>query len=866
MGVKHPPRWASRFLQWYCRPEILEEIQGDLLEIYTRSLVDRPVGAQLGYAWNVFRFFRLRNIRKRNPDMISFPLSLAMLRSFVVSTLRNIRRNQFQTSVNIFGLSLALGCGITIFLLLDSYYHHDNFHAKGDRLYLLLNDMRSGDIVEHWARSPYLIGPALQEAHPAVECVVRIQRDQLTLRKGSVVFNEPVWFTDATFFDAFSYKIMYGDKKALQDQSTLALTRDIAVKYFGRPEVINEEIHVKYSDSLTRVYKVGAILESIPDASSMHFGVIIPMPEWEQHRMSARDIQWRTWAASTFVVLKEGHSPQELRPTVEELKMTQRAANDKFQIESIEFIPMDQVAVRSYDIKNALSWSNVPAAMIGLGILAGFLVLLACFNYMNVAIASVSTRLKEIGIRKVVGGGRKLIVAQFMIENLVFCALATAIGTALAAFVLLPGFNSLYPIHVPFSFSSTSVMFTFFGLTVITVALASGAYPAFYISTFNAVTIMRGREKFGTKSMFSKVMLTIQFVISFTTVVACLVFINSSKHFESKDWGYQHDGHFYTKVNNLAQFRTLEQQLASDKNVITYAGAESHIGSSIHQTTISIGNDQHAINRFEVGFDYLETMNVKLTVGRYFDKRITSDAKESVIINEAFARNLNWTDPIGRSFEFDGQKWYVIGVCEDFNYKEFYNEIEPVMIHIGKEENFRYLVAHVTVGHLNEVSAAVQEKWGKLAPDHPYEGKFQDDVFQQFFQSNRSNNKVMITLSVVALALALMGLYGLMSYNLTRRLREFSIRQVFGATMANIVHEMSRDYIWIVVTAFLIAAPLGSYLINQMITAAYPEHIPMPVWPFAVTATLVVLTVMITVAAQMGRLRSATPAETLKND
>lgn len=866
MDVKGPPGWASRFLQWYCRPEIFEEIQGDLLEIYTRSSADRPVAARWVYVWNVMRFFRLRNIRKRNSDMAPSPLSLAMFKSFVVSTLRNIRRNQFQTSVNIIGLSLALGCGITIFLLLDSYYHHDNFHAKGDRLYLLMNDMRSGDIVEHWARSPYLIGPALQEAHPAVESVVRIQRDQLTLRKGSLVLSEPVWFTDPAFFDAFGYKIMYGEKKALQDQSTLALTKDIAVKYFGRPDVINEEIQVKYSDSLVRVYTVGVILESIPDASSMHFGVLIPMQEWEQHMMRTNDIQWRTWAASTFVVLKEGHSPQELGPAVEQLRKIQRAANDKFQIETIEFIPMDQVAVRSYDIKGALSWSNMPAAMIGLGMLAGFLVLLACFNYMNVAIASVSTRLKEIAIRKVVGGGRRLIVAQFMIENLVFCALATAVGTLLAAFVLLPGFNALYPIHVPFSFSSTSMMFTFFGLTVIMVALVSGGYPAFYVSTFDAVTIMRGREKFGSKSLFSKVMLTIQFVISFTTVVACFVFVNSSKYFESKDWGYQHDGRFYTKINNLSQFRALEQQLASDKNVIAYAGAESHIGSSIHQTTISVGNDQHAINRFEVGFDYLETMNVKLASGRYFDKRIASDAKESVVINEAFTRRLNWTNPIGRWFEFDGQKWFVIGVCEDFNYKEFYNEIEPVMIHIGKEQNFRYLVAHVTAGHLNEVAAAVQAKWSKLAPDHPYEGKFQDDVFQQFFQSNRSNNKIMITLSVVALTLALMGLYGLMSYNLTRRLREFSIRQVFGATMAHIVHEMNRDYIWIVATAFLIAAPLGSYLINQMITAAYPEPIPMPLWPFAVTAALVIITVMITVAAQMGRLRSATPAETLKND
>ena len=583
---------------------------------------------------------------------------------------------------------MALGCGITIFLLLDSYYNRDEFHAKRDRLYLLMNDMRSGDIVEHWARSPYLLGPSLQEAHSAVESVVRVQRNTFNLRKGNTVFSEPVWFTDPEFFDAFSYKILYGQKNALHDPSTIAVTKEVAVRYFGRADVINEDIQIKYSDDDKTTYKIGAVLNTIPDQSSMHFGVLIPMREWEQHVEPTKVIQWRTWAASTFIVLKEGHSPRELDAVLDKLKTTQRQANDKFQIESATFIPIGQVAEQSYDIKFALSWSNVPAAMIGLGIVAALLVLLACINYMNVAIASVSTRLKEIGVRKVVGGGRKQIISQFMMENIVFCALATATGTALSAFVLLPGFNTLYPIHIPFAFSSGLTMLLFFILLILVMAIISGAYPAIYVSSFDAVTIMRGRERFGTKSLLSKVMLTLQFVISFSIVVASFVFINSSKHFESKDWGYQHDGQLYTMIANLAQYRELEHELAANKHVLGYAGAESHIGHTIHNTTISTGNDQLAVIRFEVGFRYLETMNVRIIRGRTFDESISSDKTESVIINEAFARKMNWTDPIGKWFEFDGQKWFVVGVAQDFNYQEFYFAVEPVMIHIGKGRSF----------------------------------------------------------------------------------------------------------------------------------------------------------------------------------
>jgi len=863
-----PPKWATRFLEWYCRPDLLEEVHGDLQEIFERGACTHAKRAAIGYAWNVLRFCRLKNIRKRKSAMNhhSPSLTLGMFRSYVLSTMRNIRGNQFQSSVNIIGLALALGCGITIFLLLDSYYHRDQFHDKGDRLYLLMNDIKSGDIVEHWARSPYMLGPALRDAHPAIESVVRVQRDQLTMKNGSLVFHEPVWFVDPEFFEAFSYEILVGDKNSLRDPTTIAITKEVAIKYFGSEEVVNQNIQVKYGDNDLKTYRVGAVVATIPDQSSMHFGVMIPMEEWEHHVEPTKTIQWRTWAASTFVVFKEGHKPAELSGSVERFRQTQRAANDKFQIESVTFIPMREVAERSYDMNYALSWSNVPAAMIGLGIIAVCLVLLACFNYMNVAIASVATRLKEIGIRKVVGGGRTQIILQFMIENVVLCTLAMGIGTALAAFVLLPGFNSLYPIHVPFKFSSDLTMVVFFVGTVLFVALVSGAYPAFYVSSHNAVTIMRGREKFGTKSLFSKLMLTVQFVISFTTIVSGFVFINSSRYFELKDWGYQHSGRMYVHVSNLAQYRELQQQLSNHKDVINFAGAESHIGKSSHNTTVSIGNDQLAVSRFEVGFNYLETMNVRILQGRAFDARMASDSIESVVVNDAFVQKLNWKDPVGKWFEFDGQKWFVIGVADNFNFKEFYYDIEPVMMHIGKDEHFRYVVAHVKPESLHAISDQLHTTWSRLVPNEPFEASVQDDVFQQFFDSNRSNNKIMITISGVALALALMGLYGLMSYNLTRRLKEFSIRKVFGASLLHIIREMNRDYVWILLAAFVISAPLGMQLTNQMITAAYPEHIPIPLWPFVFTAALILFTVLVTVFAQISRLSKSTPAETLRID
>ena len=868
MGLKqiHPPKWADRFLQWYCRPDLIEEVQGDVYEMFYRKASDNRNLAKAQFIWNVIRFFRLKNIRRQKRQYYQSNFSLSMYKSYLISGLRNITRNLTSSSINIVGLSIAIACGVTIFLLIDSYYNRDKFHEKGDRLYLLMNRMKSADEVENWARSPYLLGPALRDEHNAIESVVRVQRDHLSIRHNDIVFSEPVWFVDPEFLDVFSYRLLYGLPNALNDKRSIVLTEDMAIKYFGRTDVVNEELSIKFPKEQKITFKISGVLERIPDQSSMFVNVLIPIQNWEDHVDPAPSIQWRTWAGATFVLFREGHTTSEVNAVANKYIKVQHEANDKFQIQSIEWIPIGQVAERSYEILHSLSWSNLPGAMIGLGVIAVALLLLACFNYMNVAVASVSTRLKEIGIRKVIGGGKKEIIQQFLVENTVLCAFALGIGTVIAATILLPGFNTLYPIHIPFEFSSNGTMVIFFSGVLLLVAMISGAYPALYVSSFSPVKILRGKEKFGSKSLLSKILLSIQFTLSFTSIVACLVFINSSHYFEKKDWGYAHDQHIYTSVKNLEQYNGLKDLVLQNKNVISFAGSESHIGHNVHNTTVNVGMEQVNVSRLEVGFNYLETMNVQLKQGRFFDEAISSDKMESVIVNEAFVHKMGWKHPLGQTFDFDNVKWNVVGVVKDFHYKEFYYDVEPTMIHIGPEEKYKYLVVHAAAGSVVEVSDFLKKSWRSVAPDDPYEGQFQNEVFQQFFDSNRSNNKIMYFLSAVALVLVCMGLYGLVSYNLTRRLKEFSVRKVFGASLFQIFRLMNHDYIWIVLIAFGIGAPLGFYMMGLMIRAAYPEEIPISAWPFVLTILTMVITVAFTTGTQLRRIAKENPTSTLRID
>lgn len=722
-----PPRWADRFLEWYCHPGLLEEIQGDAYELFNRTATQNKQMASGMFVWNVLCFFRWKNIRRGNPKHHT-SIPLAMLKSYFITGFRTILRNAVPSSINIIGLSIAIGCAVTIYLLIDSYYHLDTLHKNGDRLYMVMNEVQGSEEPEKWATSPYLLGPALKE-NAAIETVVRIElQDGSNVRYNDAVFCERIWFVDRDFFDAFSFPIKTGDGNTLRDKSHIIITEGMATKYFGDEEAVGKIMSIKFSNGHKEDFTVGVVVKTISTNSSMFFNFLLSTEKLEDLKLMDTE-SWKTFTNATYVLLKPGHKPIEIMASLERYQKLQNKANIAWPIQRFELIPIRAVAVRSYDLVNSLSWSNHPAAMIALGIIAAFLVLLACFNYMNVAVASVSTRLKEIGIRKVTGGSRKDIVYQFLIENIVLCALAIVVGTAIAYFFLVPGFNSLYPVKTTFTFSSASAILFFFGGLLLFIAMVSGAYPAMYVASFNAVSILKGKQRFGSKGKLSKILLSLQFTLSFTTIVACLVFASSSGYFENMDWGYDHAQNIVVPVQTNQQYLALKDRVATSKNIISYAGAQSQI-SYQHLVTTIIYNEQTVnISRYPVDFGYMETMNLRLKEGRFFDRAIQSDKVESVVVNESFVKKMGWTKPLDQSFVYDSVKRHVIGVIADFHNDDFYAKMDPVVFNITTEDNFRYLVLKAEAGSIHTISEYLKNSWKEIAPDDPYRGFMQDEVF-----------------------------------------------------------------------------------------------------------------------------------------
>ncbi len=789
-----------------------------------------------------------------------------MLRSYLKLGYRNVIRNKLTSTINLVGLSMALGVAISIFAFVEYQYNMDSFQQNIDRIYQITNLVKENtdDLNDaNWGDSPMFLGPALLNDNPAIESFTRIEYGSGSMRYNEQVFNESIWFVDPGFMSMLSFKVLYGNPESLKNKNEIIITQKISEKYFGEQNPVGETFSIKFTNDEKEEFIIGAVLATLPGNSSLRFHNLISMEAFESLNIKdLNDLEYFTDA--TFIMLKDGHKLSEVSDGMEKYKEVQNEANTNWPISGFRFYPLTTLSRNNGEIQSEVSQGASAAGIITLGAISLMLLLLACFNYMNVAIATVTTRLKEIGIRKVIGGRKKEIITQFLVENLVLCTGSLLTGVLLAYLFFMPGLNSLFPIEVSFANANPVDLVVFFSCILVFVALISGAYPAFYIASFQPVQILSGRGKFGAKGWFSKSLLTIQFTLAFTTIIGSFVFINNSLGLRDKDWGYAHAQNYVVPVSNYTTFIAMRDFAAQHKNILSFAGTQQHIGARNKQVAIKVKEAKKQVVLYEVGFNYLETMNLRLAGGRFFDESIQSDKTESVVINSVFAAEMGWENPLGKSFEYDSVRHYVVGVVEKFHYYDFYAAVDPVMFLIGTEEEFNYLVIKIRSGSLMEADNELKTAWQQVAPDDPYRGYFQDKVFEGFQNDNNANVKLLVVISFITILLACMGLFGLVSYSITRRMKEFSIRKVLGAGIGQIFKLMNQDYMWILLIAFGLGAPLGFISINSLIEIIYPDPNPASATPFLLGIIIMIITVALTISAQIGRVIRNNPSEALR--
>lgn len=788
-----------------------------------------------------------------------------MVKNFIKTALRSLAKNKLISFINIFGLSLAIGCSLVVYVFVDFMYSQDHFHENRESIFMVKNTVSRNGIEQIWGDSPAPLGEMLEADFSQIKYAVRIDNRNVVLKYNEKVFGEFVRFVDPEFLDMFTYPLSSGNREALIDPSKIIISKRISDKYFGEAEPLGEQIVLVINDK-KESFTIGGVAKEFPKTASFSFDILINFEKKFNIYQKEDRNDWKDFIGSTFIQLNDPKDISLISSNMGKYVQLQNAADEDWPAEAYTFEPMTTLSMNSHAIDGDISGGDDPIGRIILLTIAGFMMTLASFNYINISISSATKRLKEIGIRKVIGGTKRQLVIQFIGENLIICALALILGAVWARVLFLPWFNAQFPIELGLDFYQNINAWLFMGVLLLITGFGSGAYPAFYISSFSPVNIFRGNQTFGKKNKFTKIFLTFQFVLSIITIVFGISFVQNAKYQQGRDWGYDQAQTLVLPVDNEGTYIAFKNEFLQNSNVTSVAGSANHMGRSVGLSVIDINDKKYETRRIDVGYNYLETHNIRLKEGRFFDESLLTDLDKSVVINETFAKNMEWKNPVGQAFDIDSLTYNVIGVATDFHYNDFNQKIVPAFFRMAKEEKFNFISIRVKEGKVVETEAQAEILWKKHVPDLPYNAFFQNEVFDRYFDQLKSHGRIMGFTATLAIILSCMGLFGLVSLNVATRMKEFSIRKVLGAGVASIFHGVNRQYVLLISIACILGLPISYFLVSLLFEEVYKYHMPLTAIPFILATIFIFGVALLTVSSQIYKVMTSNPVDALRNE
>ena len=785
-----------------------------------------------------------------------------MIKNFVKTAVRNLLKNKVTSFINILGLSMAIGCSAVVYAFINWQYDADSFHENSDRIFHINNIITRGGESQLWGFTPGPLGPALAADFPQIESVVRIDNRSGIFRVEEKAFNERIWFTDEGFMEMFSFPEKWGLHDALSDESKIIISDEISKKYFGNENPVGKSITIIFGDR-KESFEIGAVLEKYPITASFRFGILA-----NYNRLKAADPNmdfedWGDFISATFVQLTSAEIIHSIENNLGKYITLQNASRQDWPSSNYQFEPLETLALNSYKVSSRIYRGDDPTGRIVMGILGAFLLALACFNYINIAMVSASKRLKEIGLRKAVGGSKTKIIFQFLIENMVLTLIVMLSGLALGYFFFVPGFNEMFNIDLPFTFTDPAFWVYFASIFLIT-GVGSGAYPAFYISSFRAVDIFRGKQKFGTKNLFTRSFLTLQFILALVLITGGITFTQNAEFQKGRDWGYNPQNLVSVQVPEGSAYTVLKNEIIQHPEIVAVAGSVFHFGRSATTSPVEIESEVYEFTRLDIGENYAETMELRLQDGRFFDSDIASDYDNAVIVNQLLVNQMKWQEPIGKTIIFDSTRYQVIGVVENFHYFSFWNQIQPTFMRFGKPEKYQYLTVKSNPGDMAKTNDFLEHTWKKLYPDLPYDAYYQDQMMDDYLITISNHGRLMRFVAFFAILLACMGLYGLVSLRVAAKMKDFSIKKVLGAQLKHLVQGVSQQFFWVLIIAITVGAPLGYYLVDTLLNAAYAYYMPMSTLQVYLAVTIMISIALATVSTIVYKLVVANPVENLR--
>lgn len=789
-----------------------------------------------------------------------------MLRNYFHVAWRSIIKNPLASFINIFGLAMAIGCGMVAYVFVEWNLDMNQFHEKKDRVFLatMMQNQGGDSQTQQFGGSPLPLSTVLEQDFPQVVGAASLVGQNVTVRYGDNVFNEFIWFSDEDYLNMMTFPLKWGTKEALRSNDQVILSEEMSIKYFGQHNPIGEIITMHFDDKHSLELTVGGVAEKFSDRSSFNFNMLVNVSLLPRVNPEVQMDDWSDIIRATFVELQNPQDAAAVEQGMTSYLATYNTVQDEWNATAFVLEPLETLYEHSNDIRSSVTGSSDPLGRIVLSVMALIIIVLASLNYINIAVSSASKRLKEIGVRKVVGANRSSVILQFLMENVLLTAFALIVGFVLAATLFVPGFDSLFPTGMQFNFFNAR-LWIFLLLLLLFLSFVSGIYPALVVSKFKPVSIFKGKLKLTGKSTFTKIFLTLQFALSLLAIVAGIVFVQNAKYQKNMDWGYDQEQRITVNVPNFQAYDQLRNELTQNPNILSVVGSSHQIGRSSSINVVEFPDQKLEVRRLDVGEEYPEAMGIRLKDGRYLDEHLQAD-KQAVLVNETFVKKMGWDNALGQQFRFDSLQYTIVGVVEDFHYYNFWNEIDPVMMRLVPEEEYRYLTLETRPGKAAQTFEFVEQTWKKLFPNEAYRSYFQDESFQDYFNNITGHGKLFTFLAILTIMLSCMGLFGLVSLNVTARMKEFSIRKVLGAGLGEMVKQVNRQFAGVLIIATLLGAPASYFAIKNLLDIVYQYHMPMNTVSVILASAILILVALLTVSSLLRRVLIANPVDGLRDE
>jgi len=810
-----------------------------------------------------------------------------MIKNYLKIAWRNLRKNKAFSIINIFGLAAGLACFILIALYVADELSFDKFNEKADRIYRVETEIVFGGTQEKLALSADPIGATLKNDYPQVEQFARFYTSNgaKTVKKGNAfIVERKVCHADSTLFDVFTLPAVAGDPRtALNEPNTVVITKSTAEKYFGTADAIGKTIET--SDNNGTLYKVTAVIKDIPHNSHFNFDMIFSMDNvrYQFGNYLSQNFQ-------TYIVLQKGTDPGEFEKNFTQVikKYIMPQAKEYMQIGSLEefekagnklaftLMPLTSIHLHS-DRRGQLGVNGSIQYVYIFSAVALFILVIACINFMNLSTARSSNRAKEVGIRKVLGSEKRKLIIQFLVESVTLTFIATLFALLLA-YVLLPYYNNLAGKTITPDLLVQNKTLLLLLLLPLLVGVLAGSYPAFYLSRFRPINVLKGNLSVRSKKSFVRNALVVfQFTTCIILVVGTLVVYNQLGFIQNKKLGFNKE-----QVLIVGSTAALGKNAQAFKNEIvkmpgvvngTYSAylpvPSSRTGYTFSKETVMNSANGFNTQVWQIDENYVPVFGMEIIKGRNFSKEFGEDSA-SLIINEAFAKIIGYDDPVGKTvyskdFSNSGETapFRIIGVVRNFHFESLRNNIEPLALAF---EYSPYTASfRINAANTKELISKIEDKWTTMAPGHPFNYYFLDESFNNMYKAEQRIGKIAFTFAVLAILIACLGLFGLVTYIAEQRTKEIGIRKVLGANITTIIQLLSKDFLKLVLVSFVIAAPVAWWAMNKWLQDfAYRTHIGW--WIFIAAGIIALLIALLTISFQAIKAAIANPVKSLRTE